>query len=375
MKDADEIYKPQIKQNVLVDGVAAETVASGEIGTMIQKDFIHSSQPEFSLIANNLISLINPPVTNIDKLLVIIKKDNTAKIYAEFPIVASIRGKKDVKKEDLITVEEIADIDTIEFRDLEHEINIEETDKVVFLFRAGWRFGLYFNFTKSLDMPTLKKELGYYYKRLLYYDLYSFIENDNNFDTLVKDGWFPFIRLIGKNFDKIMQYYKEGKKNNFQIDELIAEYTKEKIESFTQYWWRKELFKDKKDIIEAGIWCFLQNNKCGFIACLSTLYPQIEGIMGTDYFKANGRNLKHEELLEYIKHKAEKKFNTVSSTGFPSKFYEYLKRTLFENFDITSGKLDLSRHTVSHGFASAEDFNKAKALQAILILDQIYFYL
>ena len=48
---------------------------------------------------------------------------------------------------------------------------------------------------------------------------------------------------------------------------------------------------------------------------------------------------------------------------------------VFENFDLTTGNVDLSRHTLSHGYANANDFNKAKALQAILILDQIYFYL
>ena len=108
---------------------------------------------------------------------------------------------------------------------------------------------------------------------------------------------------------------------------------------------------------------------------LYTLYPQIEGIMGFDYFKIYGKKPSHKKLVEHIKQKAESKFNTVSSTGFTSEFYTYLNKTVFENFDLASGKIDLSRHTTSHGYANANDFNKAKALQAILILDQIYFYL
>lgn len=377
MKDADEIYKPEIKKDMIVDGIAGETVSSGSKIKVIQKGFISSFEKDFSLIANNIISFLYPSSLSkpIDKLLVIINKDNKAKIYSDFPLVALMRGKKDIKKDEMITEEDVADIDTIEFKDLNFEINIEKTDKIIFLFRIGWKFGLFFDFTKTLDLERLKKEPGYYYKRLFYYDLYSFLEDSTYFDKLISDGWFPFIRLIGKNFDKVMQYYKEDKKHDFQIDELISQYTKEKIESFTQYWWRKELFKNNKEIIEAGINSFLQNNKDGFITCLHTLYPQIEGIMGLDYFNAYNRKPSHKELLEYIKQKAEVRFNTLSSTGFPSEFYEYLKKTVFENFDLSSGKINLSRHTTSHGYANADDFNKAKAIQAILILDQIYFYL
>ncbi len=374
MKDVDEFYKPQIKQNVLVDGVAAETIASGEKVKIIQKGFASSLQPSFTLIANNLLPFFYPAqLTNsINKLLVIIKKDNRAKIYSDFPVSGLMRSKRDIKKEELVTEEDVADIDTLEFRDLEYEVNIEEADKIVFLFRIGWKFGLFFDFTKMLDLDTLKKELGYCYKRLFYHDLYSFVENKTYFDNLIADGWFPFIRLIGKNFNKIMQYYKEGKKHDFQIDDLISRYTKEKIESFTQYWWRKKLFEDKKKIIESAINNFLQRD---FIACLHVLYPQIEGIMGWDYFNVHSKKPSHSELLEYIKQKAETRFNTHSSTGFPNEFYKYLKETVFEHFDLPSGKLDLSRHTTSHGYANENDFNKAKALQAILILDQIYFYL
>ncbi len=35
MKDADEFYKPEIKQKVLVDGIAGETIAKGAKGKML----------------------------------------------------------------------------------------------------------------------------------------------------------------------------------------------------------------------------------------------------------------------------------------------------------------------------------------------------
>jgi hypothetical protein len=62
--------------------------------------------------------------------------------------------------------------------------------------------------------------------------------------------------------------------------------------------------------------------------------------------------------------------------GFPTIIYDYLNITIFNNFNpLLNGKIDLSRHSTSHGVANAEDYTKIKALQAILTLDQLYFYL
>jgi len=377
LKDADVFYKPEIRQNSLVDGIAAETITKEAGGKIIQKRFMTSLQPNFITIANNLLQLfyINQSKDSINKLLILIRKDNTAKIYSKFPISMLFRAKRDIKKGTHVTNEDVFDIAKLEFRDSIYEINIEKDDKILFLFRIDWKFGLFFDFTKKLDLENLKEELAYYYKRLFYYDLYAFIETEKYFDDLTTDGWFPFIRLIGNNFDKIIVYYKEEKKHNFQINKLINEFTREKIGSFSEYWWKKELFENKKKILEAGINSFLQNNEAGFIACIHTLYPQIEGIMGMDYFKSHGKKPSFQELKRHIKQQGVSKFNTISSLGFPKEFYKYLEKTVFKNFNIATGDLDLSRHTTSHGYANVNDFNKAKALQAILILDQIYFYL
>ena len=65
----------------------------------------------------------------------------------------------------------------------------------------------------------------------------------------------------------------------------------------------------------------------------------------------------------------------MKSLGFPDIFFKYLGEIFFKNFDLKTGDVDLSRNTASHGVAKAEDYTKTKALQGILILDQIYRYL
>lgn len=374
MKDADEFYKPKIKENIQLDGIAAGAAEKDSAGPIFRKGFMMSLQSNFVTLANNLMRPFSISRDSINKVLIIIKNDNTAKIYSIFPLSIQVRAKKDIKTPTFVTKDDVFDISALEFKDEIFEINIEEDDKIIYLFRVDWKFGLYFDFTKKLNVDNLKKELANCYQRLFYYNLYAFVENKSYFNNVIEDGWFPFIQLIGNDFNQIIRYYEDGKEHNFQIDDLINKFTQERINSFTQYWWKNKTFLDKKEIIDAGIKSFLQNDKSGFITCLHTLYPQIEGIVGLMFFKDHKKKLSSKKLIEYIKDKSKSKFSTVSSTGFPNEFCEYLTKTVFENFDISTGKLDLSRHTTAHGYADSDDFNKAKALQAILILDQIHFY-
>jgi hypothetical protein len=376
MKDADEFYKPTTKEVEDFAGITAEPIAAGTSGEIIQKMFVTSLHPNFPTIASNVLSYFDLSffINSINTALIIIK-NNTAKIYRKFPLSMQMISKRDIKYGTIVMRKDIFDIAKLEFKDSIYEISIEDGDKIIYLFRENWKFGLFFDFTKKLKAEELKEELAECHKKLLYFDIYSFIENQFYFSNMISDGWFPFIRLYTDDFETIIQYYKRGKKHDFLIEGLISKFDKEKIESFTKYWWDKELFNDKREIIEAGINAFLQNDKAGFITCIHTLYPQIEGIMGTDYKNVKGKKPSFKELVGYIKQKAEAKFDTASSVGFPAEFYKYLDLTVFQNFDLETGNIDLSRHTVVHGHAKADGFTKAKALQAILVLDQIYFYL
>lgn len=52
-----------------------------------------------------------------------------------------------------------------------------------------------------------------------------------------------------------------------------------------------------------------------------------------------------------------------------------MSAVIFKNFDLVKGEVDFSRNSVGHGVAEEEHFTRARALQCILTLDQIYFYL
>ena len=159
------------------------------------------------------------------------------------------------------------------------------------------------------------------------------------------------------------------------MSDFLKIYNKEKIESFTQYWWEKSLLKEKRAIIEAGIKAYLTCTDDGYINCIKNLFSEIEGIFRLSYYDEKGKNPNFKDLKEYIKVKAYNAFKVEGSLGFPDIFYNYADVFLFRNFKLASGNVELSRHSVSHGVADSDKYNQARALQLILTIDQIFFFL
>jgi len=60
---------------------------------------------------------------------------------------------------------------------------------------------------------------------------------------------------------------------------------------------------------------------------------------------------------------------------FPQAFGRYIRQYTFATFDPDSQTgVAGSRHAVGHGAASQESYTMARALQAMLTLDQFAFY-
>ena len=85
--------------------------------------------------------------------------------------------------------------------------------------------------------------------------------------------------------------------------------------------------------------------------------------------------MKCEDFIAYVIEKGSKKASSEQSLFMTLPFLQYLKEVVFANFDVNQGKVELSRHSSSHGVAEVEKYTKERALQTILILDQIFFYI
>ena len=144
----------------------------------------------------------------------------------------------------------------------------------------------------------------------------------------------------------------------------------------TNKWWEHPLFKGKRELLQAGIDAFLGGTKSGYINCIKTLYSEIEGIMRSLYFEDSGERTRNiQKLIDRLIALGEREVDDNQSLLLPQYFADYLVENIFKEFDPTTGVIDLSRHSALHGVALGKDYKPERALQALLTLDQIYFYL
>ena len=85
---------------------------------------------------------------------------------------------------------------------------------------------------------------------------------------------------------------------------------------------------------------------------------------------------KQKKLLNHAISKGVVKADGEASLLFPTEFLDYLLKVTYAGFDPNNpGAAGASRHTVGHGVASGDLYTQARAVQVILTLDQIAFYL
>ena len=360
-----------------IGGFSLVNAKPGDFVWILSRATTNSDEPEFykyiEQLSNPFFNKVVIFPNAVYQFLILIHKDLSADLYVnDFPVAVELRAKRDVKKFEVITHGDIADIRRLKFPNIE----IVETDKVIYCFKVCWKFGLFFDLNRELDTEAMALTLGTLYRYLSFQYVYELLETGTQFEEMIKDGWFPFIEIIGGEYKSLSEAYQN--KFNFEdrIDKIVGSFDKARIEKITKKWWGNQIFKDKRDILQAGINAFLRGDNEGYINCIKTLLPEAEGIIRLQYLKDTGKGwVKEPKLLSYLIEKGKGKAGSGDSLFLPLRFFKYLNDFVFSDFDLETGKVDLSRHSSSHGVAKAEAYTKTKALQVILVLDQIYFYI
>ena len=359
-----------------------------------------SDQPMFYKYIEEISKLfLYPPeykinVNSINSFLILIHRDSSADIYLDdFPIEIKCRFKRTLKEKTLILDNEIADIVELRFPG----IDIQESDKVICCLKVGWKFGLYFNFISNpnlveteigslefreqeLEVSNLvwmQTQLGQLYRYLAFQYVYQSLESEPLFEKMVTDGWFSFVEIIGNEYKSLFETYQNDKFTyNNNVRKLLESFNEQRIKEITDKWWENPFFQEKRDLIQAGIDAFLRGTKSDYINCIKTLYSEIEGIMRSLYFEDTGERTRNvQKLIDRLIAVGERRTEDDQSLLLPQYFLNYLTESIFKEFDPTTGEVGLSRHSALHGVASGEDYKPERALQALLTLDQIYFYL
>lgn len=379
----------RIEQTNPVAGFVVENARAGEEAKILYRAHLTSDDSDFYGYVEKFCGMFLPAnvlINSLHQFLIVIHKDLSADLYInDFPVALEMKSKTDIEKGQLVGLGDIADIRRLRFSD----IGIDENDQVIYCFKVGWRFGLFFDLSagrtkpvgedlatqNTLQLEELETSLGRLYGYLSFYHVYKTLEAESQFKDMVNDGWFPFVEILATDF----KYLSEAYANTFDLENkivaLTARFTNERIGQITGKWWQKQHFEGHRAQIQAGIDAFLQNTRAGNINCIKNLWSEMEGVLRAIYVADTGSNrMTQNDLITHIVDKATKESGAGYSLLMELPFLEYLRDVAFAKFDVESGDVPLSRNSSGHGVAGEEQYTRPRALQLILILDQIYFF-
>lgn len=326
-----------------------------------------STDKLFNTTVKNFASLCGI-TTNFNNLLVRISPDKQAQIYVDnFPFIANVLLNKKKQSGSIVFEDEIDDIASIKFADSFSDVSPQDNEQVIWVFRHGFNFGLYYDFRPNIKAIDTMKGMKDIYSYVHFLEFYKNL-SDKKLTSLIKKGWFPFIALTTAQYSFIA-------KNLHYIPKLWLKqnFNREYIQSLTEKWMQKKVFQNKKAFIDEGMSSFLKGN---YISSISILLPQIEGIIAEKYREENGKELasSSNQIITYIDNLAQISCENYNRL-LPCNFKDYLKDFIFKN-GMRPKDLELAtRHTHSHGRAVAEDYTIERNIQIILTLNQLFYYI
>ena len=181
-------------------GIAAEPALPGQTAKICTRLMMTSDDPFFHTIAESLSGAIEHQAANDGEAinlkkaataLLVVKPNGTADLWIDTAAMTlNILTKRSVKTGSAIFEDHIADVVGMDFA----LAAISGADRVICIFRVGWRFALFFDLdrAKSLDLTAMLRDLGTLFRVLRYRNLYDAVANPAIFDRLITAGWFPF---------------------------------------------------------------------------------------------------------------------------------------------------------------------------------------
>jgi hypothetical protein len=306
-----------------------------------------------------------------DTVLLVIRPDDSAELWVDTAAI-SMQAiiKRDAPSGTVLFESDIADVLGMTFPLVE----IRPADRIVCFFRQDWRFALHFDFNPkgNFSLDKIAKSLGTLHRNLKYRHLYDVIENETVFTRLIQAGWFPFVEIIPSEFRQLAALCEDGLDFRAFEADIVAKFNLQRLDRMFQRWNAKPHLAPREKLLAAAVAAFIRNDP---IAVIKIILTEIEGILADAYRAAYGRGAKIKKLLEFAAASAEDKSGGSNTLLLSEAFARYLARYTFANFDPrgpagTAG----SRHAVGHGAAAAETYTQVRALQALLTLDQIAFY-
>ena len=343
----------------------------------------NSENPHFHGIIRNIVNAIESAAINaniridmgdVNSFLLVIRSDHQGDLWigTAAMIVNTInRSGRTIHSGECVSRNDIFDMLGVSFP----AVRINKEDKIVFLQREGWRFSLFYDFNPSgnLDTANMERTIGRQLRTLKHFELYETLGSEQQLNKVFMAGWFPFAEIIDGEFADIYSTLNNGWEIDGVIDELIAKFSRERLDRLLFRWSHRPSFPNKEGILREAIDGFLAGRPIATIKILST---EIEGILRDEHIHKFNKPEKLKNLMNFAVGQAALKCGAGDTLHFPDLFQDYLKQCFAKHFDPMGGDAAAdSRHAVAHGAAEQDSYTMEQALKYILIVDQLYYYI
>ena len=361
-----------------VSGIASESALQGQMTKIWTRGGITSDDEKFHVVLDGIQGLINLALSKIDQpfswdqvssFALLISKDGEAKLFFNnIPIEAKFRLKVPIEAGQIVYETMVADVHRLRLG-----LEFDQDSKVFICLKCNWKFIVYFDLHREefFSNDAMEKILGHLYRTVYFNEEFSALENEKSKTKLFQIGWFPFIEILGREFRSISRNIDSADILNHAESELINSFDEKRIKVLRARWLANPASSGKNAIFASGLEAFVRGDN---IACIKILVTEIEGVARLFAF---GQESRPTILMKaYILEKGSQKAESESTLYFPDHFSEYINNVFFAQFNLNNTSVHVaSRHTVGHGVAADSLYTRTKALQVILTLDQVLFYL
>jgi hypothetical protein len=322
-------------------------------------------------LPNDILMRLSPRIhpSQVDSLLAVVRRDGTATVYVnELVQRARVRASRPVQAGEPVTKNDIIDVDCLELG-----VEIPDDAGFLFVFSVGWRKGLFYDFgpvggpDPQLRQYDVAKVFGQAYCHVMFQERFSI--SDAEWNALFAAKWFPFAGLRNESIDALISHVRCGWAPDEKLDDFVAE-VNGRATQMLDGWRTHSSFAPHIAILERAIERFRNDD---FVSCTGLLFPRIEGILRTHHTSLGTANRPSPGNL--TNSAVASRIDNEKCLLLPHRFAAYLRDIYFANFNPVAQDIDVSRHSVAHGVATASEFNRKSALLGLLVVHQLFYFL
>lgn len=380
---ASNLGEPILLKDMNLAGVSAEAAQGGEKVQIWTRMGLTSDQELFQKIIGNIASVIEHGARKVGKhvslsraqtVFLVLRPDNSGELWVDSAAMCTYSALKrpgPMKAGTVLFESDIADITGLWFPLVE----VGTKDRILCIVREGWRFALYFDFNPAGDLSVeeAKRALGTLFRQMRYADLYASLRHEPTFKSMVEAGWFPFLELKRDEIRALLNTVESEFPLIDAEQTLVCSFDASRVDRMFARWLERAHLKDREQILLSAVNAFKNSDP---VSVIKTILSEIEGVMSDAYSRVHGeRPYRSKKLPEFMIEQAEQRAGGKDTLFFPVEFGQYLKDYTYADFKAGDVGSAGSRHAVSHGAVASDQYTMTRALQAMLTLDQMAFYL